>query len=386
MKKILTIHQVLNWIAQEKYEEAQNGLRPLIALSPCEDKLYSLYHYCTQRIAETPDGYLIRPVLRKARESWRVLLDKARDYANRGDYARGIELLKQAQEKLLAGIEALPAYPAQPSERKLRVVFQFQALLLLQQAKCFYLSGDKMAAKAVYKKCLQSRFQSSKLSPRDSVDILLRLKQPASAWKYLEQVAAQADREELLPLDELRVQIYLALGKPEQAQKAQRKACSYYKQKIQRFALDESLYEDFARFLTSAARYHEAINANAKAIALAPDSYNCYLKQAYLYAQVKDKFRAGEALQKAKQVGSPTQQRYSALERGKIYELLEDYKSAEAVYQKEEARPEARRDCLVALYRKTGQPEKIKEVEQALHQRTHFDERVSEQMLEELID
>ena len=59
-------------------------------------------------------------------------------------------------------------------------------------------------------------------------------------------MAEQAEPEYLFPLDELRVQIYLVLGQSEQAQKAVQQAHSYYEQKIQRFALDDNAYADFA--------------------------------------------------------------------------------------------------------------------------------------------
>ena len=198
-------------------------------------------------------------------------------------------------------------------------------------------------------------------------------------------MAEQAEPEYLFPLDELRAQIYLVLGQSEQAQKAVQQAHSYYEQKIQRFALDDNAYADFAQFLMNSARYHAALLANAKTIALCPDCYDYYLMRAYIYAQTKDKVLAYEVLCKAKQIGSLTQQRYATLERGKIYELLGDYNRAEKEYQKEEERPGLRRDYLVALYQKTGQSEKIQAVEQELRQRAEFDERVSEKMLEELL-
>lgn len=59
-------------------------------------------------------------------------------------------------------------------------------------------------------------------------------------------MAEQAEPEYLFPLDELRAQIYLVLGQSEQAQKAVQQAHSYYEQKIQRFALDDNAYADFA--------------------------------------------------------------------------------------------------------------------------------------------
>lgn len=385
MKNEITIHSVLDWIAQEKYELAQNGLRTLVALDPNKDRLYSLYHYCTQWVLEIPDGFLVEPVRKKTLSPWRKCLGEACQYANQGEYMRAIELLKQSQEKLVAQNGPLPSYPVQPLERKLRAAFQNQALLLLHQAKCLYLSGNKTAAKLMYQKCLQSRFQGGRLSVRDSIEILLKLKQPKFALEYLQQMAEQAEPEYLFDLDELRAEIYLVLGQSEQVQKAVQQAGSYYAQKIQRFALDDNAYADFAQFLINSARYYEALLANAKAIALCPDCYDYYLTRAYIYAQLKDKVQAYEALYKAKQIGSPTQQRHAALERGKIYELLGEYERAVTEYQEEKERPGLRRDHLVALYQKTGQPEKIQAVEQELRQRAEFDERVSEEMLAELL-
>lgn len=386
MKDEITIHNVLDFIAQGKYMLAQNGLKVLIAINPDEDKLYSLYHYCTQQIMETPDGDLVEAAQKKTLPPWRKCLCAAYPYANQGEYAHAIELLKQAQKKLVTQNEPLPSYPEQPLERKTRVMFQNQALLLLHQAKCFYLAGDKIAAKDTYKKCLQSRFQGAKLSIRDSVEIFLQLKDPQAAWEYLQQVDRQADPEYLFPFEELHSKIYLVLGQAEEAQKAQHQARSYYEKGIQRFPLDEFSYETFCHFLINIGSYQHALTMNAKAIALSPTCYEYYLTRACIYAHLQDKVQAFECLSKAKQIAGSTIQQYVALERGKIYELLGEYAEAERQYQKAEERPEARRDCLVALYRKMGQPEKIKQIDDELRQCTEFDERVSEQMLAELLD
>lgn len=232
---------------------------------------------------------------------------------------------------------------------------------------------------------MQNRFQSSVPFVEDSIDILLKLKQPQAALDYLQQLSAQTEYEFLLPPDELRAKVYLALGQPEQAQKATQQASTYYEQQIERFALGDYSYADFARFLMSNAKYHEALLANAKAIALHSDCYDYYLMWACIYAQMKDKSHTLETLSKAKQIGSTVEQQYNSLERGRIYELLGDYMMAEREYQKEEERPWLLRDYLVSLYQKTGQPEKIQAVEQELRQRAEFDERVSEEMLAELL-
>lgn len=66
-------------------------------------------------------------------------------------------------------------------------------------------------------------------------------------------------------------------------------AHSYYEQKIQHFALDDNAYADFAQFLMNSARYHEALLANAKTIALCPDCYDYYLMRVIFMLKQKIK-------------------------------------------------------------------------------------------------
>ena len=385
LQNTFTIHHILNFIAQGNFCAAKNGIKSLLAINPNEDKLYELYYYCLQKLQEAEKMCVVPPTKTSVFCPWKEIMFQGRQQANKQNYNQAIALFAQSAQ-LMKESRSHSVFASQHLSQEEKELLLGQERLLYYQAVCFYLKKDTSQARAYFNASLQARLQAVYQNVAECVEVFLRLKQPLRALTYINELLANKTEATRFSLYRIRAKIYRNLGLAENQKRDEAQALVYYQRRIKRFALEASSYEELSSFLIEIGKYEEALQINAKAIALEPNFYIYYLTRAKIYALLKNKDAAFKTLALLAKESFSMENQFFALERGEVYEILKDYDAAEACYLQETERPGNRRDYLVSLYVQTGRTDKIHGVNQQLAQEKEFDDRVSEQMWRSLLN
>ena len=377
----MKIQDVLNLVAREDYGQAQEELKKIIAANPNKNELYNLYAYCEKCIAdicENEDFYNDEPAPQKPKTKTEICMEikeKAGSFADKGDYKKALDIFEIIEDAIPLNTTGIDW----PSFRQPR------AQVLEDIAKCHFLLGNMEDAR---NKFLQSI--DIELSVRDKnsyyrIPFLLKKKDYKEAFRLFDFALIKENFMDKTDIYYERYKLHKKLGN--------NKNLKYYLQQtltsldfvLPLNPLDYNLYKKYADLLMEKGEYSKALFENAKAIALWPEFYGFHLQRAEIYALMNQKENAVKILNMLEKGYWHRINQYHLSEKGKVYELMGDLKTAEEYYLQENSSPMLRYNVLYDFYQRQNRKEDIEKLRQEQRKEPHFQDRVSERELTSLI-
>lgn len=371
--------QILDLIAQEQYDKAQQALKEQIAAFPDQHEFYNLYAYCEQCIEDICENEPVdeMPLFNTSKKLDKLeeIQCKAHQLADQGNYRQAYNLLRLIWSTIPL-LEKSPYAPALPQPR---------ALVRQEVALCAFLQGDTETAAQHYQKSLQEEINARQNTDYKKIDYCLQLKdyqQAIAVCKACLQTPHICSQSEIFYTLS---HIYKILENSKQTIHYLQKAFDALQIEIKMSPLSYHLYHKQAKWLIELKDYPAALLANAKAIALWPRYFAFHLQRAEIYAH---QHKTEQARQKLALLQSGTlygQTPYLEIEMGRVFELLGEPVKAAALYRTAALPRRLYYDNLFDFYKRHGCKHDIETLRQAQRQEPHFQDRVSLRELAALI-
>ncbi len=376
----MKIQDVLNLVAREDYGQAQEELKKIIAENPNKNELYNLYAYCEKCIADICENedFEEEPKPGKPKdkmEIYKEMYEKAVTFADQGEYKKALGIFELIADTVPLKETALDW----PSFRQPR------AKVLEDIAKCHFLLGNMDEAK---NKFLQSI--DIELSVRDKnsyyrVPFLLKKKDYKEAFRLFDFALIMENYVDKPDIYYERYKLHKTVGNTKNLKYYLQQTLTALETVLSVKPLDYNLYKKYADLLTEKGDYPQALLENAKAIALWSEFYGFHLQRAEIYACMGQKEKAIEVLNSLEKGYWHRINQYHLSEKGKVYELMGDLKTAEEYYLQENSSPILRYNVLYDFYQRQNRKEDIEKLRQEQRKEPHFQDRVSERELTALI-
>ncbi len=376
----MKIQDVLNLVAREDYGQAQEELKKIIAENPNKNELYNLYAYCEKCIADICENedFEEEPKPGKPKdkmEIYKEMYEKAVTFADQGEYKKALGIFELIADTVPLKETALDW----PSFRQPR------AKVLEDIAKCHFLLGNMDEAK---NKFLQSI--DIELSVRDKnsyyrVPFLLKKKDYKEAFRLFDFALIMENYVDKPDIYYERYKLHKTVGNTKNLKYYLQQTLTALETVLSVKPLDYNLYNKYADLLTEKGDYPQALLENAKAIALWSEFYGFHLQRAEIYACMGQKEKAIEVLNSLEKGYWHRINQYHLSEKGKVYELMGDLKTAEEYYLQENSSPILRYNVLYDFYQRQNRKEDIEKLRQEQRKEPHFQDRVSERELTALI-
>ncbi len=376
----MKIQDVLNLVAREDYGQAQEELKKIIAENPNKNELYNLYAYCEKCIADICENedFDEEPKPGKPKdkmEIYKEMYEKAVTFADQGEYKKALGIFELIADTVPLKETALDW----PSFRQPR------AKVLEDIAKCHFLLGNMDEAK---NKFLQSI--DIELSVRDKnsyyrVPFLLKKKDYKEAFRLFDFALIMENYVDKPDIYYERYKLHKTVGNSKNLKYYLQQTLTALETVLSVKPLDYNLYKKYADLLTEKGDYPQALLENAKAIALWSEFYGFHLQRAEIYALMNQKENAVKILNMLEKGGFHRINQYHLSEKGKVYELMGDLKTAEEYYLQENSSPMLRYNVLYDFYQRQNRKEDIEKLRQEQRKEPHFQDRISERELTALI-
>lgn len=376
----VSINSTLDLIADEDYLKAEKQLKQLIALSPDNNELYNLYAYCEnciEEICENEDCDIPVSSLKTPHDitDWERLHEEVQKSADAGQYKKACTLLGLLWD----------SPPLEPIHPYTLNGLQPRTLLLRERAICYFLQDDWEQAKSNYLHALNIELSVYPPNAYERVPFLIKKKDYKEALRLLKVGSFTAYFSNRADVLYQTYRLHLLLGDKTQAYNALDKALRYQKLDLDAHPYTSYAYNRYAGWLMEQGNLKEALRQNSKAIALWPQFYGYQLKRAEIYAQMGQKEKAITQLDLLAKGNWCRLESYLPAEKAKVYECLGDLKTAENYYQKQTLRPLTRYENLCDFYTRHGRHDDITKLRQQQRQEPHFQDRVNESELMNLI-
>ena len=375
-----TIENALNLIASEDYKTAQTELKKLIALFPDKDDLYNLYAYCNkciEDICEREDS-AAAPTPAPAPEKlnlWEKSHPDVQRLADQGKYKSALTLLGLIKDDA--------------AEEKNHFFFSAESHPLVwlnkERAICSFLMGDKEEARSRYLQALDEALHFCSLHSYRRVPILIKQKKFEDALRITKLriiTGTGCEKEDLLYM---KYKIHQTLEEAQEAQRALQDALHYLEIRLQQNPLSYLLYEKHANWLIEAGDLQKALAQNAKAIALWPGFYGYRVQRAEILARLGLADQSRQQLEDLEKGNWYRLDQYRPYQKAKVYECLGDLKTAEKYYSAATLSPRERYEHLCDFYKRHHREKDIARLRRQQRKEPHFQDRVSESELVELI-
>ena len=376
-----TEQEILNLIANEYYDKAQEELKKLIAANPNKNELYNLYAYCEKCIAdicENEDFDNDEPVPQKPKTKTEICMEireKAGSFADKGDYKKALDIFEIIEDAIPLNTTGIDW----PSFRQPR------AQVLEDIAKCHLLLGNMEDAR---NKFLQSI--DIELSVRDKnsyyrIPFLLKKKDYKEVFRLFDFALIKENFMDKTDIYYERYKLHKTVGNTKNLKYYLQQTLTALETVLSVKPLDYNLYKKYADLLMEKGEYSKALFENAKAIALWPEFYGFHLQRAEIYALMNQKENAIKILNMLEKGGFHRTNQYRMSEKGKVYELMGDLQTAEEYYLQENCCPSLRYDVLYDFYTRQNRTKDIENLRKTQRREPHFQDRVSESELIALI-
>lgn len=378
----VSIEDILDLIAKEKYEEAKEELKKAIAFSPDTNELYMLYAYCEnciEDICENMPCEKENPPVKKELTLEEQTHITIQSRANEGNYKHALNMIR-----LLHGsMKKQTAYRiGMPNQR---------AIFMEEAAKCSFLMNDMDNAKEFYKASLEDEIELRGVNSYLSAPYFVKLKKYDEAFNAIQNGIVNALPQDLPDILYARYQIFEEIGDEKNAKQTLHLAIDSLQNDLKMRPLLSFLYKKHAAWLIELDAYEgpscgdifleKALLENAKAISLCPRYRAYHLQRARIFAHLGQKENALKELALIEKKYLFYTGYYSPIEKGKVYEFLADFKTAEKCYKQKSVCLEKYYDNLYDFYRRLGEQEKAKKVRQKQRKEARFQDRVSKREL-----
>lgn len=382
----MSVEDILNLIAKGKYEEAKKELKKAIAFSPDTEELYMLYAYCEnciEDICENMPCEKENPPVKKELTLEEQAHITIQSKANDGNYKYALNMIRL----LYGSMKKQTAYRiGVPNQR---------AVFMEEAAKCSFLMNDMDNAKEFYKTSLKDEIDLRGPNSYLSAPYFVKLKKYDEAFNAIQNGIVNALPQDLPHIYYAYYQVYKEIGDDKNAKPELHHALNSLEIDIHIRPLYYNLYYKKAAWLIELDAYEgascenvfleQALLENAKAIALWPRLYDFRLQRAKIFAYLGQKENALKELALLDKDIFFRKDAYFPLEKGKVYEFLADFKTAEKCYKQKSVCLEKYYDNLYDFYRRLGEQEKAKKVRQKQRKEARFQDRVSKRELTELL-
>ncbi|MBR4508756.1 MAG: hypothetical protein IKP23_04750 [Elusimicrobiaceae bacterium] len=375
-----TEEEILNLIASKEYDKAKEELKKRIATYPDKDVLYMLYAYCEKCILDICENEAFEdepksktPSIKK--EIWKEVQKDAKILADAGNYKKALTMLRLIWDNV--PLKEMPYYCLGMRQER--------STLVEEIAKCFFLLGEMEQAKNKY---LQSIEIDLSMLPQNSpyrISFLIKKKDYKEAFGLFDIALLTQTGFDKCYTYYQRHKLHKKLGNSEEAKQDLEKSLNSLKLVLPTKPLDYNLYSLYASLLIERGDYHAALFENSKAIALWPELYTYHLQRAEIYARMKQKEKALKILTMLEKGYFHRISEYRNAEKGKVYELLGDLKTAEKYYLKENFCPSLRYDTLYDFYNRHGRQKDMENLRKEQRKEPNFQDRVSQSELINLI-
>lgn len=382
----VSIEDILDLIAKEKYEEAKEELKKAIAFSPDTNELYMLYAYCEnciEDICENMPCEKENPPVKKELTLEEQTHITIQSRANEGNYKHALNMIR-----LLHGsMKKQTAYRiGMPNQR---------AIFMEEAAKCSFLMNDMDNAKEFYKASLEDEIELRGVNSYLSAPYFVKLKKYDEAFNAIQNGIVNALPQDLPHIYYTSYQICKEIGDDKNAKQDLEHALNSLEIDIHIRPLYYNLYYKKAAWLIELDAYagascenvflEKALLENAKAIALWPRLYDFRLQRAKIFAYLGQKENALKELVLLDKDIFFRKDSYFSIEKGKVYEILGDFKTAEECYKQKSFCLERYYDNLYDFYRRLSRQQEAQKVRQEQRKEARFQDRVSRRELTELL-
>jgi len=382
----VSIENILNLIAKKEYGKAECELKKAIAFFPNEDALYRLFAYCEDCIKdicknEEFDVDSSDMADENKLELWQKMHPQIEEDANNGKYKKALNLLRLLKDSAKLEINnVFSNLMANPS-----------TIFMEEAAKCSFLMGDMEEAKRLYQDSLKEEIKLRGANSYLSVPYLVKLEKYNEAFNVIQASLANALPQDLPDILYARYQIFEEIGDEKNAKQTLHLAIDSLQNDLKMRPLLSCLYKKHAAWLIELDAYEgpscgdifleKALLENAKAISLCPRYRAYHLQRARIFAHLGQKENALKELALIEKKSLFYTGYYSPIEKGKVYEFLADFKTAEKCYKQKSVCLEKYYDNLYDFYRRLGEQEKAKKVRQKQRKEARFQDRVSKREL-----
>ena len=324
------IPEILDLIAHDNFQRAQEKLKALIRQYPDKDELYNLYGYCSNRLedlcARADKDEPPTPVTPEKWQEYHFLVCKM---ADKGKYKEAANLARLTA----SNAEIVPVNPDFPHEPQARSV------LLGDVARCYFLMDDKENAKRFFEAAVKTDLDTIK-NPNSSVRIkyYLKLKNYDEALRLASVALDHPITDD--PADKAydfycRYKIFKQMG--ETMRDDLERALHYAGVALRERPLSHGLYFSRAEWFMELGDWVRAYRENAKAVALWPRCCLYQLQAAEIYAHYfdcpKESLKKLELADCAWTIGRD--ESGVPARKARVYEALGNFQEAEKMYRAE---------------------------------------------------